>query len=126
MPGNDFIKPEIRQEADCRLLFVRRAPIGYPTQVPKDLIRHPPRWAESLIERGTTFVELVERVGQVARDTASRAQRRTVLPHSRATGADQQRPANDRSGSDAWIHSLADGRHTCCASGVFCSGNRRI
>ncbi len=79
MPGNDFIKPEIRQEADCRLLFVRRAPIGYPTQVPKDLIRHPPRWAESLIERGTTFVELVERVGQVARDTASRAQRRTVL-----------------------------------------------
>jgi hypothetical protein len=79
MPGNDLIKPEIRREADGRLSFVRRAPIGYPTQVPKDLLRNPPKWAKSLVDRGTTFVELVETAGEVARGTESRAQRRSVL-----------------------------------------------
>jgi len=53
--------------------------MDYSTQVPKDLLRYPPKWAQSLVERGTTFVELVETVGETARRSESRAQRRTVL-----------------------------------------------
>jgi hypothetical protein len=107
MPGNDLIKPEIRQEADARLSFVWRAPISYPTQVPKDLLQHSPKWAESLIERGTTFQELVEKVGQVARDTKSRAGLRTVLRLVEQLAlTDEGRQTIDRVLTPGFIHWL--------------------
>src|SRR5262245_61082058 len=79
MPNKDLVKSEIRQEADGRVSFILRAPIEYSTSVPKGLLRQPPKWAEALIERGTTYVELVQTVGEAARRTESRAQRRSLL-----------------------------------------------
>ena len=79
MPNNNLIKSEIRQDADGRVSFILRAPIEYSTYVPKDLLRQPPKWAKDLVERGTTFVELVQTVGEVARRPASRAQYRSLL-----------------------------------------------
>ena len=79
MPNNNLIKSEIRQDADGRVSFILRAPIEYSTYVPKDLLRQPPKWAKDLVERGTSFVELVQTVGEVARGTESRAQHRSLL-----------------------------------------------
>jgi hypothetical protein len=79
MPNINLVKSEIRQEPDGRVSFILRAPIEYSTQVPKGLLRQPPKWAEALVERGTTFVELVQTVGEVARRSESRAQRRSLL-----------------------------------------------
>ena len=64
MSRHDLIKSEVREEPDGQVRFTRRAPIDYDRQVPKDLLRRAPKWAESLLERGTTFVELVESLAQ--------------------------------------------------------------
>jgi len=61
------------------VVFSQRAPIGYATEVPKNLVQNPPEWARSLLERGTTVLELVEAVGDAARAGYSRAQLRRVL-----------------------------------------------
>ena len=61
------------------MVFSQRAPIGYATEVPKNLVQSPPEWARSLLERGTTVLELVEAVGDAARAGNSRAQLRRVL-----------------------------------------------
>ena len=79
MSRNDLIKSEVREESDGQVRFTRRAPIDYDRQVPRDLFRRAPKWAESLLERGTTFVELVESLGEEARRTESLAQRRSLL-----------------------------------------------
>jgi hypothetical protein len=51
----------------------------YSKQVPKDLIQHPPTWAQSMLERGTTLLELVQAVGDAARQCETRAQLKRVL-----------------------------------------------
>src|SRR5262249_48702810 len=79
MPKDKWTKPEIRREPDGRVSFIQRAHSQYPTQVPKELLRDSPKWAESLIERGTTFVELVETLGEVARGAQTMDQRRNLL-----------------------------------------------
>ena len=79
MSRHDLIKSEVREEPDGQVRFTRRAPIDYDRQVPKNLLRRAPKWADSLLERGTTFVELVKTVGEEARRTESLAQRRSLL-----------------------------------------------
>jgi len=44
-----------------------------PITVPEDLIKDPPEWARSLIERGVTFDEFVYSVGEAARRNESEA-----------------------------------------------------
>ena len=61
------------------MVFSQRAPIGYATEVPKNLIQNPPKWARSLLERGTTILELVEALDAAACAGYSRAQLRRVL-----------------------------------------------
>ena len=75
---NDSISQRTGRE-EGHVVFSQRAPIGYATEVPKNLVQNPPKWARSLLERGTTISELVEAIGDAARAGYSRAQLRRVL-----------------------------------------------
>ena len=75
---NDSINQRPTRE-EGHVVFSQRAPIGYATEVPKNLVQNPPKWARSLLERGTIISELVEAIGDAARAGYSRAQLRRVL-----------------------------------------------
>jgi hypothetical protein len=48
------------------ITVVEHAPLVHAEPVPKDLLQSPPPWALTLIERGATFRELVEKLGEAA------------------------------------------------------------
>jgi hypothetical protein len=104
MSSDDLTKPEIRQEPDGRWSIRRRNPINYPMQVPNDLLQQPPQWAKSLIERGTTFAELVSEVGRRSESPAEHHNVLRVVEQLAQT--EQGRQTIDRVLSPGFIHSL--------------------
>ena len=56
----------VQRDDDDGIAIVERAPKSYATVIPKDLFTSPPSWAQALIERGATYAELAQEIGNVA------------------------------------------------------------
>ena len=113
MSENELSKPEVRLEPDGRLSFKRTAPMDYSSPVPEGLLRNPPKWAESLIGRGATFVEFVEALGEAALHAESRPQHRTILRLVEQLAlTDEGRQTIDRILTPRFIHWLTTATST--------------